>query len=239
MHYKFLLFDLDHTLLDFAAGEELALTQFLEAMGVEDKVAFKDYYKPMNQAMWKDLEQGKISKPDLINTRFARAFAHFGREVDGCEMALLYQEYISQQGQIFEGAVELLEQLQERGYELYGATNGVTYIQENRLAHSPIQPFFKKIFISEQMETQKPEALFYEKIAEQIIGFTKERALMIGDSLTADVKGGNNAGIDTVWYNPDSLENHTSAQPTYQVQNYQELLALLAEHKAAGGKNGR
>ncbi|MGT2715398.1 YjjG family noncanonical pyrimidine nucleotidase [Streptococcus respiraculi] len=232
MYYKFLLFDLDHTLLDFAAGEEVALTQFLEAMEVTDMVTFKAYYKPMNQAMWKDLEQGKISKPDLINTRFARAFAHFGREVDGREMALLYQEYISQQGQTFEGAVELLQQLKELGYELYGATNGVTYIQENRLANSPIQPFFKKIFISEQMGTKKPEALFYKQIAEQITGFTKERALMIGDSLTADVQGGNNAGIDTVWYNPEVLDNLTNAQPTYQVKNYQELLALLQEKKA-------
>ncbi|MEW4353600.1 YjjG family noncanonical pyrimidine nucleotidase [Streptococcus pneumoniae] len=227
MYYKFLLFDLDHTLLDFAAGEEVALTQLLEAMGVEDKAAFKDYYKPMNQTMWKDLEQGKISKLDLINTRFARAFAHFGREVDGSEMALLYQEHISQQGQAFDGAVELLQQLVNLGYELYGATNGVTYIQENRLAHSPIQHFFKEIFVSEQMETQKPEALFYEKIAEQIPGFTKERALMIGDSLTADVKGGNNAGIDTVWYNPSLLENHTDALPTYEIENYQDLLDLL------------
>ncbi|MBF0818628.1 YjjG family noncanonical pyrimidine nucleotidase [Streptococcus acidominimus] len=231
MYYKFLLFDLDHTLLDFARGEEQALNQFLEVMGVEDKEAFKAYYKPMNQAMWKELEQGKISKVDLINTRFARAFAHFGREVDGQEMALLYQDYISQQGQTFDGAVDLLQQLLGLGYDLYGATNGVTYIQENRLAHSPIQSFFKEIFISEQMGTKKPEVLFYEKIAEQIPGFTKEQALMIGDSLTADVQGGNNAGIDTVWYNPTSLENQTSAQPTYEVKNYQELLALLKGKK--------
>lgn len=231
MYYKFLLFDLDHTLLDFARGEEQALNQFLEVMGVEDKEAFKAYYKPMNQAMWKELEQGKISKVDLINTRFARAFAHFGREVDGREMALLYQDYISQQGQTFDGAVDLLQQLLELGYDLYGATNGVTYIQENRLAHSPIQSFFKEIFISEQMGTKKPEVLFYEKIAERIPGFTKEQALMIGDSLTADVQGGNNAGIDTVWYNPTSLENQTNAQPTYEVKNYQELLALLKGKK--------
>lgn len=227
MDYKFLLFDLDHTLLDFAAAEELALSQFLEAMAVEDKEAFKAYYKPMNLAMWKDLEQGKISKQELINTRFSRSFAHFGRAVDGAKMALLYQEYISQQGQTFDGAVELLQELTEQGYELYGATNGVTYIQEKRLAHSPIHPFFKHIFISEQMGTKKPEAFFFEKIAEQIAGFTKEQALMIGDSLTADIQGGNHAGIDTVWYNPSSLENRTSALPTYEVNNYQELLALL------------
>lgn len=227
LYYKYLLFDLDHTLLDFAAAEEHALTQLLAVTGVENREAFKAYYKPLNQSMWKELEKGKLSKTELINTRFVRAFAHFGRAVDGQKMALLYQKYLSQQGQAFVGAGELLQQLLALGYELYGATNGVTYIQENRLLHSPIRSFFKEVFISEQMGTKKPETLFYEKIANRIVGFTKERALMIGDSLTADVKGGNDAGIDTVWYNPASQANHTPIQPTYEVRNYQELLDLL------------
>lgn len=227
MPYKFLLFDLDHTLLDFNAGEEVALTQFLQEMGVEDILAFKNYYRPMNQAMWKDLEQKKISKQELIDTRFSRAFAHFGRQVDGRKMALTYQEFIGRQGQIFQGADQLLAELTNRGYQIYGATNGVTYIQVNRMANSPIQTYFKDVFISEQMGTQKPEALFYEKIAERIAGFERKQSLMIGDSLTADVQGGNNAGIDTVWYNPNRLANTSLAKPTYTVSNYQELLQLL------------
>ena len=107
MTYSFLLFDLDHTLLDFDTAEEVALTQFLQDQGVQDIQAFKDYYKPMNQGLWKDLEQKKISKKDLINSRFAIAFTHFGREVDGEEMALRYQDYISQQGQSFPGAEDM------------------------------------------------------------------------------------------------------------------------------------
>ena len=99
MTYSFLLFDLDHTLLDFDTAEEVALTQFLQDQGVQDIQAFKDYYKPMNQGLWKDLEQKKISKKDLINSRFAIAFAHFGRQVDGEEMALRYQDFICQQEQ--------------------------------------------------------------------------------------------------------------------------------------------
>lgn len=226
-HYKFLLFDLDHTLLDFAAGEEIALTQFLEFMKVEDIEAFKNVYRPLNQGMWKDLEKGLISKKELVNTRFSRAFAHFGRQEDGAELALRYQEFIGRQGQIFEGADALLETLTERGYQIYGATNGITYIQENRLQHSPIGSYFKKVFISEQMGTQKPELDFYEKIAEQITGFDLHRALMIGDSLTADIQGGNNAGIDTVWYNPHQLLNTSPARPTYIVTDYDDLLKLL------------
>ncbi len=143
MHYKHLLFDLDHTLLDFSRGEEVALTQFLTAMEVEDIQAFKEVYRPLNQGMWKDLEKGNITKKELINTRFSRTFAHFGRQVDGREMALRYQEFIGRQGQIFTGADKLLQELTHRGYQIYAATNGVTYIQKNRLLHSPIQSYFK------------------------------------------------------------------------------------------------
>ena len=76
-------------------------------------------------------------------------------------------------------------------------TNGITAIQTGRLAQSGLAPYFNQVFISEQLQTQKPDALFYEKIGQQIAGFDKEKALMIGDSLTADIQGGNNAGIDT------------------------------------------
>lgn len=227
MTYKFLLFDLDHTLLDFATGEEIALTQFLEFMEVEDIQAFKDVYRPLNQGMWKDLEKGLITKKELVNTRFSRAFAHFGRQEDGAELALRYQEFIGRQGQIFEGAADLLETLTERGYQIYGATNGITYIQENRFKHSPIGSYFKQVFISEQMGTQKPELDFYDKIAEQITGFDLFRALMIGDSLTADIQGGINAGMDTVWYNPAGLENTSHLKPTYTISNYQQLIDIL------------
>lgn len=227
LSYKFLLFDLDHTLLDFDKAEDVALTQFLREEGVEDIQAYKDYYIPMNKALWKDLEQKKISKEDLINTRFARLFAHFGHEKDGSLLAKGYQFYISQQGQVFSGAAELLDTLIDRDFELYAATNGVTAIQAGRLAQSGLAPFFNQVFISEQLQTQKPDALFYEKIAEQIPGFDKDFAVMIGDSLTADIQGGVNAGIDTIWFNPSHLENTSPLQPTHIVDSYQSLLECL------------
>ena len=227
MIYKFLLFDLDHTLLDFDTAEDVALTQLLKEEGVEDIQAYKGYYVPMNKALWKDLELKKITKAELINTRFAKLFAHFGIEKDGVYLAERYQFYLSQQGQVFSGAMELLDSLIDRGYELYAATNGITYIQTGRLEQSAIAPFFKEIFISEQLHTQKPDAAFYEKIGARIPNFNKNHALMIGDSLSADIQGGNNAGIDTIWYNPPHLENKSLAQPTYEVDSYQALLELL------------
>lgn len=227
MTYNFLLFDLDHTLLDFDAAEDVALTQLLKEEGVADIQAYKDYYVPMNKSLWKDLEEKKITKQELVNTRFSKMFSHFGIEKDGVYLAERYQFYLAQQGQVFSGAMELLDSLIDRGYELYAATNGITTIQTGRMAQSGLAPFFNQVFISEQLQTQKPDALFYEKIGQQIAGFSKEKALMIGDSLTADIQGGNNAGIDTIWYNPHHLENHTQAQPTYEVDSYQALLELL------------
>lgn len=227
MYYKFLLFDLDHTLLDFDAAEDIALTQLLEEKGVEDIQAYKDYYVPMNKSLWKDLEQKKITKAELINTRFAKLFAHFGIEKDGSYLAERYQFFLSKQGQTFPGVEDLLRKLISQGYELYAATNGITSIQTGRLAQSGLASYFNQIFISEQLQTQKPDALFYEKIGQQIAGFSKEKTLMIGDSLTADIQGGNNAGIDTIWYNPHHLENKTQAQPTYEVDSYQALLEIL------------
>ena len=227
MTYKFLLFDLDHTLLDFDAAEDVALSQLLNEEGVEDIQAYKNYYVPMNKTLWKDLELKKITKQELVNTRFAKLFAHFGIEKDGAYLAERYQFFLSKQGQIFPGVEDLLKKLISRGYELYAATNGITYIQTGRLEQSGIAPFFKKIFISEQLHTQKPDAAFYEKIGARIPSFNKNQTLMIGDSLSADIQGGNNAGIDTIWYNPHHLENKTQAQPTYEVDSYQALLEIL------------
>ena len=227
MTYKFLLFDLDHTLLDFDAAEDVALTQLLKEEGVVDIKAYKDYYVPMNKSLWKDLELKKIRKQELVNTRFSKLFSHFGIEKDGVYLAERYQFYLAQQGQVFSGAMELLDSLIDRGYELYAATNGIITIQTGRLEQSGIAPFFKEIFISEQLHTQKPDTEFYEKIGALIPNFDKNAALMIGDSLSADIQGGNNAGIDTVWYNPYHLDNNTQAQPTYEVDSYQALLEIL------------
>ena len=101
MTYNFLLFDLDHTLLDFDAAEDVALTQLLKEEGVEDIQAYKDYYVPMNKSLWKDLEEKKITKQELVNTRFSKVFSHFGIEKDGVYLAERYQFYLAQQGQVF------------------------------------------------------------------------------------------------------------------------------------------
>ena len=144
MTYKFLLFDLDHTLLDFDAAEDVALSHLLKEEGVADIQAYKDYYVPMNKALWKDLELKKIRKQELVNTRFSKVFSHFGIEKDGVYLAERYQFYLAQQGQVFSGAMELIDSIIDRSYELYAATNGITTIQTGRLEQSGIAPISRK-----------------------------------------------------------------------------------------------
>ncbi|HFH9503980.1 TPA: YjjG family noncanonical pyrimidine nucleotidase [Streptococcus pyogenes] len=229
MHYNFLFFDLDHTLLDFDAAEEVALTKLLEEYQVIDIKAYKDYYKPMNQNLWKQLEGGDISKADLVNSRFALLFAHFGVTVDGRQLAEGYQKHLKDQGQVYTGAKELLADLTAQGYNLYAATNGIATIQQGRLQASGLAPYFKAIFISEQSGSQKPKKAFYDWMTQQVSNYQPDQALMIGDSLSADVQGGINAGMDTLWYNPKHLLNNSPVHPTYEVSDYQALLNCIAE----------
>lgn len=229
VHYNFLFFDLDHTLLDFDAAEEVALTKLLEEYQVIDIKAYKDYYKPMNQNLWKQLEGGDTSKADLVNSRFALLFAHFGVTVDGRQLAEGYQKHLKDQGQVYAGAKELLADLTAQGYNLYAATNGIATIQQGRLQASGLAPYFKAIFISEQSGSQKPKKAFYDWMTQQVSHYQPDQALMISDSLSADVQGGINAGMDTLWYNPKHLLNNSPVHPTYEVSDYQALLNCIAE----------
>lgn len=228
--YTHLFFNLDHTLLDFNGAEDTALTSFLEEAGVapKDIKTYKDYYIPMNRAIWEDLNHGLITKAELLRTRFSRLFKHFGREVDGAYLAERYQEFLSQQGQELPQAHAFIAEVKSRGYKIYAATNGVSYIQRGRLQASSLLPFFDAVFISDEVGEHKPSKDFFDKIAAHIPNFDPKAALMIGDSLTADIQGANNAGIDSIWFNPKGLANETPAVPTYQVKNYQGILDILS-----------
>ena len=226
MTYKFLFFDLDHTLMDFDASEEVALNQLLSEEGVEDIEDFKAYYRPMNQAMWVDLEAGRIDKKTLVNTRFAKAFAHFGIVKDGKELAQKYEKLLAQQGHLYPGALALLQTLKESGYQLYAATNGITAIQQGRLRQSGLDKLFDQVFISDELGAQKPDLEFFERATSTIPNFDKKKSLMIGDKLAADIKGGQAFGIDTVWYNP-SGKTADGIRPSYTIKDYHDLRDFL------------
>lgn len=227
MTYKHLLFDLDHTLLDFDLSEELALTQLFTERGVTDLSAYKAAYQAINKQLWRDLEQGLVSKKELVETRFAKTFAQFGQTVDGVDLARHYESCLGHQGDTYPGAQELLRVLQQRGYKLYAATNGITAIQTARLSVSGLSAYFDAVFISEELGFPKPDRRFFATIAEQIEDFSAQKTLMIGDNQIADIKGASDFGLATAFYNPNQVPLIDGVQPTYTVASYQELLELL------------
>lgn len=231
MKYKFLLFDLDHTLLDFDAAQEVALTALLKEEKVDNISEFRSRYLKINRTLWEMLERGEISKQELVTTRFSRLFNYFGQIKDGVQLAKRYEYHLSKQGQLYPGAAELLQQLVESDYQLFAATNGIAAIQKGRLQDSKLEQYFKRVFISEEMNTQKPHEDFFNQIEKSIPDFDRTKALMIGDSLTADIIGGNDAGIDTLWYNPQNKVKAGPAKPDYEVSSYQEILQLLVPRK--------
>lgn len=224
--YKFLIFDLDDTLLDFGNAEKIALTEFFTYLKVDDIQKYYETYVSINREMWRKLEFDEITREYLTNNRFSKTFEVFGIEVDGREMATKYRAFIGKQGQHLAGADIFLEKI-SKDFEIYVATNGLFEIQKNRLKNSSISKYFKDVFISETVGFLKPKREFFEYVEENIAGFEKEKALMIGDNILADIFGAKQYGLDTVWFNEKNMKDTENVKPTYEVKTYDELIDIL------------
>lgn len=225
-NYRFLLFDADETLFDFHHAEREALRKALLQNGIEYSKEYQNLYSKLNLSLWKQLELGNITKQELLATRFCRFFEAAGIQGDTEAMRVSFQANLAAEGRLLPGALELCRELSMQ-FELYLVTNGIAQTQRTRLASSGLQPYLKGVFISEEIGTPKPQKQFFDAVEQSIAGFVKEQALIIGDSLTSDIKGGNLAGIDTCWYNPHGESNDTDAKPTYTIADYKELKKLL------------
>ena len=224
--YEYLLFDIDNTLMDFTAGEKTALFQTMEEMGVP--ITEEDYqkYLEVNRAAWARFETGELDSKAVQRVRFEDYAMHLGVDVaQGAALNARYVENLGQQAILLPGAMELLETLSRR-YKLAVATNGLTLVQRARLQKSGFLPLLSGVFISQEMGVQKPDKAYYEHIFSAFGDDAREKYLMIGDSLSADIAGGINAGIDTCWYRPAGAEE-PHVEPTYTVDGYDELLELL------------
>lgn len=201
-HYQTLLFDVDDTLLDFHAAQDQALDQLFTSVDIEPTMTVKRAYTTYNQGLWEKLERGEITRDELMATRFPTFFKnYFNKELPNNSLNTRYLQFLANGHQELPGARTLLENLAARDYELYVVTNGVKFIQEKRLKESKFDQYFKHIFISETLGAQKPSQIFFERAFEQIPNFDKEKTLIIGDSLSSDMLGGQNAGIATLWLN--------------------------------------
>lgn len=226
--YKTLLFDVDDTLLDFQKVEKVALQVLFEEKGIPLTEEIEARYKKINKGLWNAFEKGELSRNEVVNKRFSMLFKEYGEEVDGILFENNYRSYLEEGNQLMQGAFEFINQIQGE-YELYIVTNGVSKTQDKRLRNAGLHSLFKGVFVSEDTGFQKPMKEYFDYVFERIPNFAPEEGLIIGDSLSADIKGGYVAGIDTCWFNPERKLNDSGIIPTYEVHNFEELYALLKQ----------
>ena len=223
---KHIFLDLDDTILNFTAGEAKALTQALREAGIEPTVAVLDRYHLINIAHWELLEEGRLTREEVLVQRFQQLFRELNLPYSGAAVNDRYEHLLSRQHDFIPGAKQLLKDLSPR-YDLYLASNGAAAVQHPRLDDSGIRPYFKVIFISEELGADKPSKAFFDACFAAIPGFRTEEAVMVGDSLTSDIRGGRDAGLRTVWFNPQGREPRTDIRPDYTIHALSELPSLL------------
>ena len=226
--YKYLLLDADGTLFNYDKAEATALKAALLQTGLPVNDASLQAYRKINTQIWLDYEQGLLDKETLKVKRFERLFNVIGQQADALSFSEQYTLQLSRQADLFPGALDFLKAISTR-YHLSIVTNGIAHVQYPRLEKSNILPMISAVFVSEEVGYQKPDAAFYDYIFKTLDIKDISQTLMIGDSLTADIKGGINAEIDTCWFNPEKKSGIPEICPTYEVDNYQSLLQILQD----------
>ncbi len=227
-NYKYLLFDADNTLFDFNKAERAA---FLSLSRVSPDV-FKDEhyesYHKINDSMWKSLERGEITKSHLKTLRFQKLYESFGHSADPEFVSHTAKEYESALGNgrfLIDGATEILEYLFPN-YKIHIITNGLKEVQTNRFVGSGIEKYISTLFISEEIGYEKPDERFFNTVFDSIGDFDKRKYLVIGDSLSSDIKGAVSYGIDCVHFDPKGNGSAEFAV-NYSIQKLNELKNIL------------
>ncbi len=225
---KFVFLDLDDTIFDFHKAEKAAVSKTLEEFGIEANEAVVLRYSEINKQMWQRLERGELTREEVLVERFRSLFSELGVSCNANGVRKRYEELLAIGHYYIEGAHELLEELYGK-YSLYLASNGTARVQNSRIASSDISKYFNEIFISEEIGYNKPSADFFRLCFERIDGFSKDEAIIVGDSLSSDILGGINAEIKTCLFNPHGKENKTDIKPHYEIRALSELPLLLSK----------
>lgn len=229
--YHWLLLDADNTLLDFDAAEEFALNRTLARFEVDPTPAVKARYRTINSALWLDYDQGKISQELLGPRRFQLLFTcpeFFGQPGDPVEWNTFFLNSLASCSTLMPGAEKLCYRLAQR-YTLCLTTNGIGFVQRSRLQNSSIAPYFgDRVFISGEMGLHKPEKAYFDTVlsALGVRGPQRSKVLVIGDSLSSDIRGAFNARLDSVWIRNPGVKPGIM-KPTYEVNSLAQLLKLL------------
>lgn len=226
MKYDTLLFDVDNTLLDFDANEKESFKSMILDKGEEYSEELYETYKKMNHRMWEAVERGEITIDDVLYTRFSKLMNMYRKEVDGIEYENTYRFYLNRGIQEMPNVHEVLSEL-KKNHRLYVITNGIKETQDSRMNRSGLVKYFEERFISESIGANKPSSEFFDYVKNNIDDFNPSNTLIIGDSLTSDIKGGNLAGIDTCWFCKEGTVNSTGIIPTYEIHALDELFEII------------
>lgn len=225
--FEYLLIDLDDTIFDFRGQEKLALKQALTIFGIDPTDEVCHRYHLINKAHWERLERKEITREQVLVGRYAVLLQELGVDEDPVKLARTYEKCLSQGHLFLPGAVETLERL-FGNYKLYIISNGTSHVQAGRLKSADISRYFEEIFISQDVGVNKPDKAFFDRCIAKIPGFQKEKALIVGDSLSSDILGGINAGIKTCWVNAQQKPANPQIPADYEIASLADLPALLA-----------
>ncbi len=230
--YKYLLFDLDHTLWDFDRNSKETLDQLFYEFELDRALnvsvdTFMQIYIRINREMWKQYELGKINQEELRHARFYNAMAHFGfknKEVAE-ELAEKYLSICPYKKHLIPKTIETLDAIQANPvFQTIIVTNGFAEVQAIKMKESGLDKYFEHVVSSESAGVKKPAGPIFKYSLDKI-GGNRKQALMIGDSFHSDVAGARNFGIDQVYFNPD--KNRHNQKATYEITCISDLLKIL------------
>ena len=227
MKYEILLMDLDDTLLDFGANEEQALKKLFTGFGHSYNDRILSVYNTVNKTLWAAYEKGDISLRQVLDHRFSDTMEQLGLYINGALWEEEYRRLLALGFQTMPDAIEVCRSLSAE-HRLFIITNGITETQLARIEGAGLGQFFERIFISQQLGFQKPSREFFEAVADGISGFQKEKAMVVGDSLSSDIKGGVDFGVDTCLFSPNYTEGSETGGSTYVIKTLKELPAIAA-----------
>ena len=222
---EYLFLDLDDTILDFHKAERLAIAKTIREFGVEPTEEVLERYHWINKWHWEQLELGLMTRAEVLVKRFDALFTELGATVDAAACAKAYEKNLSIGHYFLPGAEEAVDRLHKK-YRLFLASNGTASVQKGRMTSANLYRFFEKVFVSQEIGHNKPSMDYFNACFAQIPGFDKEKAIMVGDSLSSDIKGGINAGLKTVWVNPNHAD-YGAIKPDYEIEALHQLEALL------------
>lgn len=223
---KFLLLDLDDTILDFHKAERIAISNTIRTFGVEPTEEVLGRYHTINKWHWEQLELGKMTREEVLVGRFAVLFAEKKIDVDPVVVARTYERNLSIGHYFLPGAEEAVDALSKK-YRLFLTSNGTASVQKGRMTSANLYRFFEKVFVSQEIGHNKPAKAYFDACFAQIPDFDPEKAMIVGDSLTSDILGGINAGIKTCWVNPSHASPKSGIVPDYEIEALHQLPALL------------